>query len=234
MQRQDFFTHESRCRVAPDIDSRYPYACDGSASCACAGPGPMRFSERLKLFGVPRPSGEVQAEHPDDPVSTFYYLLHEPTSIPRCGNGPENGHRWNLLKQTGTVGFGVNATHAVGDFGRSPGPGGPVPSGAHYPRQADTVEFWANWHAPAGPSAAHVNVDGICTPLALARGGPADGAWSASVSGLGSGCHRYVFVFRDASGAPVIHPGRGSFGLGPVATCADWDEGWPAGDPTCP
>jgi hypothetical protein len=234
MQRQDFFTHESPCRVAADIDSRYPHSCDGSASCACAGPGPTRFSERLKLFGVPRPSGEVQAEHPDDPVATFYYLLHEPTSSARCASTAENGHRWNLLKQTGTVGFGTNGTHTVGDFGRSPGPGGPVPSGAHYPRQAETVEFWANWRAEAGPGAAHVSVDGRCAPLALSRGTAANGAWSASVSGLGSGCHRYVFVFRDASGAVVTHPSRGSFGIGPAATCADWEEGRPADAPTCP
>jgi hypothetical protein len=234
MQRQDFFAHESRCRVAADIDARYPHACAGSASCACAGRGPLRFSERLKLFGVARPSGEVQAEHPDDPVATFYYLLHEPVARSRCVSGPENGHRWNLLKQAGTVGFGVNDTHAVGDFARSPGAGGRVPSGAHYPRQAETVEFWANWRAPAGPSAAHVSVDGSCTALALARGTPVSGAWSASVSGLGTGCHRYVFVFRDASGALVTHPTRGSFGAGPEATCPDWDEGRPADAPTCP
>ena len=233
MQRQDFFFHDSRCRIGADIDALYPHACDGSESCACQGRGPMRWSERLELFRVARPSGEVQAEHRDDPDSTFYYLLHEPASSRACASGAENGHRWNLLKQMGTVGFGVNATHTVGDFSRSRGRGHPVPSGAHYPRQAETVEFWASWYAPAGPSAALVNVDGACTALKLTRGGPANGAWSASLSGLGGGCRRYLFLFRDASGVEVTHPETGSFGLGPEATCPDWDESRPANGPTC-
>jgi hypothetical protein len=37
--------------------------------------------------------------------------------------------------------------------------------------------------------------------MTLTRGGPANGAWSASVSGLGSRCRGYVFEFGDASGA---------------------------------
>jgi hypothetical protein len=233
MQRRGFFTHESRCRLAADIDARYPHACDGSESCACAGRGPMRWSERLKLFAVARPSGEVQAEHRSDPDSTFRYLLYEPTSSPRCVSGAENGHRWNLLKLTGTVGFGVNSTHTVGDFSRSPGPGRPVPSGAHYPRQADTASFWASWSAAAAPSAAFVNVDGACTALTLARGGPTNGAWSTRLGGLGRGCHRYFFLFRDASGAETTHPERGSFGIGPEATCSDWDESQPPRGPSC-
>jgi len=53
------------------------------------------------------------------------------------------------------------------------------------------------------------------------------------VSGLGSGCHRYVFVFRDASGAAVTYPEKGSFGIGLEATCPDRDESGPAGGPTC-
>jgi hypothetical protein len=234
MLRQDFFLHDSQCRVASDIDARYPQACDGSRSCACQGGGTIRFSERLKLFGVVRPSGEVQADHPDDPDATFHYLLFEPASSPSCASGAENGHRWNLLKLTGTVGFGVSGSYTVGDFSRWPGPGRPVVSGAHYPRQADTVEFWANWYAPAGPSGAFVRVDGTCTAMRLTRGGLANGAWSASVSGLGSGCHRYAFVFRDAGGSVVTYPDKGSFGVGAEATCADREEGRPANAPACP
>jgi hypothetical protein len=234
MLRQDFFLHDSQCRIANDIDARYPQACDGSRPCACQGAGAMRFSDRLRLFGVERPSGEVQADHPNDPDSTFHYLLYEPASSPACASGAENGHRWNLLKLVGTVGFGVSGSYTVGDFGRSPGPGRAVASGAHYPRQADTVEFWASWYAPAGPSAAFVEVDGACTAMALTRGGPANGAWSASVSGIGGGCHRYVFVFRDANGTAVAYPDKGSFGVGREATCPDWDESRPAGEPACP
>jgi hypothetical protein len=233
MSRQGFFQHDSRCRIVPDIAALYPRACDGSESCACGGRGGTRWSDRLALFGVARPSGEVQAEHRDDPASTLRYLLHEPASSPECVRGAENGHRWNMLKLTGTVGYGVSGSYAVGDFDRSPGPGRPLPSGAHYPRQADTVEFWASWYAPAGPTAAFVDVDGECTALALGRGSPTNGAYFGTTNGLATGCHRYFFVFRDADGAEVTYPETGSFGLGPESTCADWEHDRPARGPTC-
>jgi len=117
-------------------------------------------------------------------------------------------------------------------FSRSAGPGRPVVSGAHYPRQGETVEFWASWYAPSGPSRAFVAVDGTCAPLRLARGAPTNGAWAASVSGLGSGCHRYLFEFHDAKGSAVTYPEKGSFGVGP-ASCADADESRPAHEPAC-
>ncbi|MFN8641332.1 MAG: hypothetical protein U0802_06615 [Candidatus Binatia bacterium] len=32
--------------------------------------------------------------------------------------------------------------------------------------------MWANWYDTAGPSAANVNVDGVCTPMTLAARRP--------------------------------------------------------------
>jgi len=55
----------------------------------------------------------------------------------------------------------------------------------------------------------------------IARGGLANGAWPASGRGLGSGCPRCVFEFRDANEAVVAYPEKGSFGVGPEGTCAD-------------
>ena len=75
-----------------------------------------------------------------------------------------------------------------------------IPSGAHYPQQAATVAAWANWYDTAGPSPAAVNVDGTCTAMTLQRGTQTNGAWSATVTGVGSGCHRYYFSFRRCGG----------------------------------
>jgi len=103
-----------------------------------------------------------------------------------------------------------------------------VPSGTHYPRQAPAVDVWANWAAPVLAVEATVDVDGACTPLVLRRGTPTNGAWSATVTGAGTGCHRHLFRFTDASGAVVTYPTTGSLGIGDAA-CADWDASRPPG-----
>ena len=36
--------------------------------------------------------------------------------------------------------------------------------------------------------------------MTLARGSATNGAWHASLSGVGSGCHRYFFAFKDSNG----------------------------------
>ena len=43
-----------------------------------------------------------------------------------------------------------------------------------------------------------------------------------------------VFLFRDSNGAEFTYPGTGSFGLGPEATCSDWDAARPPEGATCP
>ena len=236
MVKQSYFAHNSQCEVVPNIDALYPRSCDGSASCACVQGSPQRttFSQRVRLFGEAAPSGELIASVGDaSPDLAFRLWLHEPESSPVCAFRSTNGHRWMLLTSSGRIGFGVNGSYSVGDLGSSPASPRAVPSGAHVPRQAETVEFWANWYAGAGPSAALVNVDGECTPLALRRGSATNGAWSASVGGVGSGCHRYYFLFRDAGGNAITYPETGSFGLGPEGTCSDWEASRPPEGPTC-
>jgi hypothetical protein len=64
--------------------------------------------------------------------------------------------------------------------------------------------------------------------MALGRGAPENGAWKADVDGVGSGCHRYYFVFRDADGELMSYPQTGSLGIGPAGSCADWSDERPA------
>ena len=91
---------------------------------------------------------------------------------------------------------------------------------AHYPQQAASIELWANWYDVGAPRSAAAVLDGRCISMSLRRGTPQNGAWSATATGVGNGCHRYYFSFVDASGATVTYPATGSLGIGP---CADWD-----------
>ncbi len=224
--KQHYFAHDSRCTIVPNINSLYPVACDGSASCACVGGAPActsggftSWSTRVGLFGA-APSGEIIAGT-GDPNYAFYLWLYEPAGSSGCGFGAQNGHRYLILAASGAVGFGAT-TQSVGDFGYS-GVAYKIPSAAHYPQQAASVDMWANWYDSGAPRTAHAVVDGRCIPMTLKRGTSRNGAWSATVSGVGSGCHRYYFVFVDAGGIPITYPATGSLGIG----CADWDSSRP-------
>jgi hypothetical protein len=119
---------------------------------------------------------------------------------------------------------GLQGQYSVGDFGQIGTAVPKIVSGSHYPRQggqARPVEVWANWFDSAAPSSAHVNVDGVCTPLSLGRGTGANGAWTAVLAQLDGNCHRYNFQFTDGTGQRSTYPDSGSLGIGP-ASCADW------------
>ncbi|MEO6486793.1 MAG: fibronectin type III domain-containing protein, partial [Thermoanaerobaculia bacterium] len=145
-----------------------------------------------------------------------------------------NGHRWLILKNAGpAVGYGhafeASATYDhywTGDFGGSGTVVQKIPSGSHWGattrlKQEANVEFWANWNDVAGPTEPSVIVDGVSNPLVLGRGTLTSGAWTATLSGLGSGCHAYYFSFRDSASQVQTYPTTGSFGIG-NSSCADW------------
>lgn len=151
----------------------------------------------------------------------FYMWLYEGAQSATCQFSRQNGHRWNILRSRGdAVGAGVTSV-AVADFGPATAPSGKIPSGTHYPRQSAAVEVWANWFDTAAPRSASVIVDGQCQPMTRRRGNGTNGAWSATVSGVGSGCHRYFFSFVDSTGAVITYPRTGSLGIGP---CDDWNS----------
>jgi MYXO-CTERM domain-containing protein len=181
------------------------------------------------LFGASY-AGEIISSYAD-PNSAFYQWLYEPTASTTCSFTQQNGHRLLLLTSGPAVGFG-QGSESVGDFGGG-GDVHKIPSGSHYPRQAGTVEAWANWFDSAGPSSALVNVDGECTPMALTRGVVTHGAYKADLSGVGSGCHRYFFVFTDSTDAIVTFPETGSLGIGPAGSCADWSSDRPSTGASC-
>jgi hypothetical protein len=239
MDQQGYFAHDSACTVVSTINASYPTTCNAAASCACVGGtkacgagGCTLWNQRVALFGV-SPTSEI-ISNAGDPNGAFYSWLFEPFTMPDGGAcaeyilpGSTNGHRWEVLKASGGVGIGQTPSYATGDFG----PGGTaskIPSGSHYPRQAASLDFWANWYDTSGPQKAQVNVDGTCTTLALKRGAPANGAYSVTATNLATGCHRYYFTFLDGNGAEITWPTTGSLGVGPAGTCADWDTSRPA------
>lgn len=224
MQKQGYFGHDSKCTIVDNINSLYPAGCDGSASCACSGGslkcvsgGCTPWAGRIGLFGA-GPEGEIIVTG-RDPNTAFYLWLFERANASVCGFTGQNGHRWLILNASGVLGAGVAASSVV-DFGNGT-QASRIASAAHYPRQAESIEVWANWYHNSPPRSAFVIVDGKCTPLTLRRGSQTNGAWSATVTGMGSGCHRYYIVFTDASGAQVTWPATGSLGIGPQS-CTDW------------
>lgn len=231
--RQGYFAHDSQCTVVPGIDGLYPSTCDGSASCACVGGTKTcsgkctTWSARIELFGIP--AGAEVVSGSSEPDTAFYSWLFESFAGTQCVyvvGPPTNGHRWQLLTGTGQVGFGAGAGPSVGDFS-SGGTIASIPSVAHYPRQSASVAVWANWYAAGAPSETVVNVDGTCSPMSLARGTATNGAYTATLTNVATGCHRYVVRFKSAGGT-VTYPTTGSLGIGPAGTCADWDPTTPA------
>ncbi len=225
--KQQYGAHDSRCTVVPNIDALFPAGCDGSASCACVGGtascaagGCTTWSQRVALFGAAA-GGEVWAGW-GDPDTVFRAWMTETAGSSGCGYTPQIGHRWLILSSLGSVGAGDSGA-AVADFSALSTPV-KIASGSHYPQQAPAVELWANWFDAAAPRSANAVVDGRCSAMMLRRGTATNGAWMATASGMGSGCHRYYFSFVDSAGAVINYPMSGSLGIGSGPGCADWDS----------
>jgi hypothetical protein len=229
MRHQGYFAHTSACTVVSDIRSRYPATCDGSAACACVGgvracsPTCTPWNERLVLFNS-MPAAETIASGFTDPDAAFYSWLYESFPWNVCGD-VRNPNRQAILVTNAAVSIGtaMAGTYAVMEFGSASSPVfGRVRSGAHYPRQAASIEAWTSWYDTAGgPAAAAVVVDGTCSAMTLERGSQTNGAWRAVLTGLETGCQRYYFAFKDSAGALVTYPTTGSLGIGDE-TCADY------------
>jgi hypothetical protein len=224
MKLQSYFAHDSKCKVVPNIATIYPTSCSGAAACACTAGTATTWSQRVGLFGTST-SGEIIAS-PSDPRQAFYLWLHEPSSTAMCGYNSQNGHRYNILMAGPSVGVGVtNAGASVGDFGGAAGGSYKIPSGSHYPQGGASIEMWANWKDSAAPSQAIVNVEGTCTAMTLKFGTAQSGAWSTTLTGLGTTCKRYRFEWKDSAGATVTYPQTGSFYTGSSGTTGCASDG---------
>jgi len=248
LQTYSCLDHYSHCAVVGNIAAIYPATCNGAASCACTGgddsvcgatcpcvAGTAPFS-RVALFATGAMFEGIASY--DDPDMAFYQWLDEAYSGSSCSYdqgssapGSTNGHRYQLIdgenggSAANSAGFGVvSGSVTVVDDGMLSAAATPkIPSGSHYPRQAASVDAWANWADAAGPQSALVNVDGECTALHLERGVVTNGAYHVALTTVASGCHRYFFNFKDSTGTVVTFPETGSLGIGPEATCADFD-----------
>lgn len=194
----------------------------------------------MGYFGADTSSAsEIIAAGYVGPDASFYAWEFEPTSNSACGfhsNG-DNGHRYVILfngygQLAGggyTVG-GAYGTYATMDFSGTASTKPKIPSGSHNPQQAASVDAWVNWYDTAAPSVNKINVDGVCTDMALTRGTSTNGAWHLTVNNVGSGCHRYVFAFKDSAGKEVIYPTTGALTIGNGgAQCPDFSNSPPPG-----
>ena len=235
-----FFAHSTPCALFPDIDTRFPGTSDGSFASSCSSSGTTTAGSRVNLFGATY-RGENAAAGQSTPHEAFYGWLWEPTNTSACGFNSLNGHRHNILNNTGPA-LGVGYAEVAGspwgdywtqDFGGS-GAVPQIPSGSHWtasnhfrdPSGGDNnVEFWANWYDPSdgGPTTATVVLDNVPIAMTLARGTAANGAFTATVNGVSTSCHTYYFSFADSSANPVRYPTTGVLGFG--AGCPDFQGG---------
>ncbi len=238
-----YYRHPSQCTLVSDIASIYPQTCAGAASCSCTQ-GALtandlewtNFFTRAALFGG-NADGEVLASGFADPDAAFYGMLYEASASSACGFSDTDALRYEILTDNSDplagAGFATGQasdSRAVMDFGYGTPGTSKIPSGAHFPRQAASVDAWTNWYDSAGPSVHKIDVDGVCSDMGLSRGSQANGAWQATVSGVGSGCHRYLFAFKDSGGNDVLYPTTGSLAIGDgSAQCPDWSSAAPAG-----
>ena len=238
MAKNAFFDHPTPFVVRNDIDSVYPGSCDGSASCASSGSGSTDPFVRISLFGVSG-TGEIIAAGYGTPYDAFYGWLYENGNSTGCTFSMYNGHRYLML--TGGPGLGLGyvyqpgspwTSYYTGDFGTGSS-AGKIVSGTHWgaagstapnQRQSSSIEFWANWYDTSGPLVATVVVDDVSNVMSLGRGTSANGAWTTTLGGLGSGCHRYYFQFTDSGGHAVRYPTTGTLGVGD-SSCSDWTGG---------
>lgn len=233
-----FFAHTTPCALFTDIDTRFPGTSNGSFASSCSGSGTTTAGTRVTRFGATY-RGENAAAGQSTPHSAFYTWLYETTSTSACGFNSQNGHRHNILANSGP-GLGVGhaqisgspyGTYWTQDFGGS-GAIPQIPSGSHWtagnhlrnPSGADNnVEFWANWYDGAAPLTAAVVVDNISIPMTLGRGTATNGAYTAIARGLSTSCHTYYFSFVDSELNPVRYPTTGVLGFG--GGCADYQNG---------
>jgi Cysteine-rich secretory protein family len=232
-----FFAHNTPCTLFPDIDTRYPGSSTGSFASSCSGSGTTSAGDRVTLFGAAY-GGENAAAGQTTPHAAFYGWLYEPTTVSTCGFNLQNGHRYNILNNNGPAAgvgyasvpgspYGVYWTQDFGGSGSIP----KIPSGSHWtavnrsrnPSPADhNVEFWANWYDLAGgaPVSATLVLDNVPVAMTRTRGSATNGAFTATVSGVATGCHTYYFSFVDSSLATVRYPTTGVLGFG--SGCPDY------------
>jgi uncharacterized protein YkwD len=239
MARFPFFAHDTPCVLFSDMNTRFPGSSDGSFASSCSSSGTTSPQSRIGLFGVGM-TGENIAAGYSTPHGTFYQWLHEPSTTSACGFTYQNGHRYLILNGGPALGVGhaqvpgsPYGSYWTQDYGGS-GPVPKIPSGSHWTatnrfRDAsagdNNVEFWANWYDVAGgaPTSATVVLDNVPRTMTRGRGTVANGAYSATVSGVSTACHTYYFSFVDSSLNTVRYPTIGVLGFG--AGCPDYQGG---------
>lgn len=235
-----FFAHSTPCVLLEDIDTRFPGSSNGSFASSCSASGTTSAGARVNRFGATY-RGENAAAGQSTPHSVFYAWLYETTSTSACGFNQQNGHRYNILVNSGPA-LGVGHAQVSGspygtywtqDFGGS-GSIPKVPSGSHWtatnrlrdPSAGDNnVEFWANWYDVGGgaPTIATVVLDNVPAPMTRTRGTATNGAFTVTVTGVSTSCHTYYFSFVDSSPNPVRYPTTGVLGFG--GGCPDYQSG---------
>jgi len=223
-----YFAHESACTLVSTINTIWPSSCtNAEASCSCVS-GSLSCSGtctstwgRISMWGG---SGSGENIVSVAGKTGFYLWLYENSPSSTCSFSSANGHRWNILKQTGSIGYGVS-TYAVGDFTSAidDAENSKIASGSHWAGTGGLTEFWANWYDASGeePTQALINYDSTCYVMSKGRGANAGNtAYNVNIT-VTAGCHPYAFIFYDGT-TPVYYPHSGTLLAG--SSCNAWQD----------
>jgi hypothetical protein len=241
------------CDGNPSCACKGPLECDcsqGTATdCTCDSADPACVTQPYSrgLYFSPHWNGENLSAGYDDPMAAEAGLLLErapcvPTTCPaaatNCPDGTTNGHRSNILYDQFDLMGGGDAIDPAAcyqgpwnaeDFGIVGSLPQKLVAGTHFPYDAGSVTFYANWYDNAAPASAVVRIDGIDHTMGTDRGSGGNVTLSFAAV-LDAGCHSYLFAFDDSTGESFLLPGTGTYqaGTGCVSDYAS-DNGSPDG-----
>lgn len=213
------------CQGGQSVCNCQGCSCDATSSSCVTQP-----FDRIDLFNMAACAENIAAGY-SDPQATVVGWLTEacsgwngscnPPDQSTCSSTTENGHRFNILNPTNQImgaGSVVSASDPCfpgewdsQDFGCGTNPTVPkLVAGTHFPQSGTQLTFYANWYDTSIPSAAEVNLDGVCQTMAMDHlpGNNATYLWQGQLT---SGCHAYVFTFTDSSGQSWLVPEVGAY-----------------------
>ena len=213
--------HNSPCKLRTDAAAKYPYICDGAPGCACesgtaaCGSSGTSTSERVKMFASGY-SAENLASTSSKPYDAFMLWLYENANGSGCEWNTSNGHRFNILGGSKSIGVGYTKAREGKYYGiASQDFSGAVPSdppvltaGAGY-RDNNALWFKTHYYAETPASAVSVTINGVKTDLAKTRGTETHGIYGSKDIEEPDACAQYYFEATDTSGKTTRFPTSG-------------------------
>lgn len=213
--------HNSPCKLRADAAAKYPYICDGAPGCACesgtaaCGSSGTSTSERVKMFASGY-SAENLASTSSKPYDAFMLWLYENGNGSGCEWNTSNGHRFNILGKSRSIGVGYTKARegkyygiASQDFsGAVPNDPPVITAGAGY-RDSNDLWFKTHYYSETPASKVTVTINGVSSELTKTRGTEMHGVYGSNSIEEPQACAQYYFEATDTSGKLTRFPTTG-------------------------